>query len=121
MRQRLDDAQIFGESIFKGWRLKKMVWVPADNAVFDKGFAPYIELNPAGAVDILLPAVTEADAGLMFLLSNISGNTITLKTAGDAAFTTAIVIATMENTILFCTGSTTAALGWRAIATAPST
>jgi hypothetical protein len=120
MRQRLDDAQIFGEVIFKGWRLKKLVWVPADNAVFDKSFPPYIELNPAGAVDILLPNVTEADAGLMFLLSNPSASTVTLKTAADAAFTTAIVLATLENTLLFCTGSTTAALGWRAVGTALS-
>src|SRR5436190_18487795 len=120
MRQRLDDASIFGERVFKGWQLKKMVWVPADNAVFDKAFPPYVELNPAGAVDILLPNVTDVDAGLMFLLSNPSAFTVTLKTAADAAFTTAIVLLTTENTLLFSTGSTTAALGWRALGTATS-
>lgn len=110
----------FDHLIMKGWRLKKMVWIPADNAVFDINFPPYIELNPAGAVDILLPAASAANEGTMFLLSNISASTVTLKSAGDAAFTTAIVLATLENTIIFSTGSGTAAIGWRALGTALS-
>lgn len=115
-----DDGRFYYPIIEQGWKLRKMVWVPADNAVLDEDFAPYIELNPAGAVDILMPESTEARRGLMFLLSNISANTVTLKTNGDAAFTTAISIATLENTIVFCTGSSTQAIGWRALATALS-
>lgn len=121
----MSHVNLFGQRSFdlmiqKGWRLKKMVWIPADNAVFDINFPPYVELNPAGAVDVLMPASTAAIEGMMFLLSNISANTVTLKTSADAAFTTAISIATLENTIVFCTGSATAALGWRALATALS-
>lgn len=107
--------------IDRGLKLMKMQWVPADNAPLDKNFPPYVEMNPAGAIDILMPAVTPDMAGLSFLLSNISAFAITLKTSADAAFTTAIVLAAGENAWVFCTGSATAALGWRGTATAPST
>lgn len=121
MRSNSEDAKQYDPRIARGWRLESMLWVPADNAVFDINFPPYVELNPAGAVDILLPTSNAARRGLMFLLSNISASTVTLKTDGDAAFTTAIVLATLENTIIFCTGSATQAIGWRALATALST
>lgn len=121
MRQRFDDPILYNPRIRTGMRLEKMSWIPADNAVWDLDFPPYVELNPAGAVDILLPNVTAGDAGLMYLVSNISASTVTFKTAADAVFTTAIVLATLENTILFSTGSATAALGWRAVGTALST
>lgn len=120
MRSTLEDNRSRDVRISRGWRLEKAVWIPADNAVFDINFPPYIELNPAGAVDILMPAGAVANAGLMFFLSNISANTVTLKTTADNAFTTAIVLLTLENTIVFCTGSTTEALAWRALATALS-
>lgn len=104
------------------FRFQKMTWVPADNAVFDINFPPYVEMNPAGAVDVLMPAVVASQMdGIAYLMSNISAFAITLKTSADAAFTTAIVLAAGESSIVFCTGSPTAALGWRAIATAPST
>lgn len=119
-RMNMDDSKMQGARFGKKWRLEKMVWIPADNAVLDINFPPYIELNPAGAVDILLPAGAAANAGIMFLLSNISANTVTLKTVADAAFTTAIVLATLENTLIFCTGSTTEAIAWRALGTALS-
>lgn len=120
MRSTLEDNRSRDVRIQKGWRLEKMVWIPADNAVFDINFPPYIELNPAGAVDVLMPAGALVNAGLMWLMSNISANTVTLKTTADNAFTTAISIATLENTIVFCTGSTTEAIAWRALATALS-
>lgn len=119
-RQNLSDNKLYDPRIQRGWRLEKQVWIPADNAVFDINFNSYIELDPAGAVDILMPESTAARAGICFLLSNISANTVTLKTNGDAAFTTAISIATLENTLVFCTGSATQAIGWRALATALS-
>ena len=119
-RLNLEDIKLYAPTVETKWRLRKMVWVPADNAVLDIDFAPYIELDPAGAVDILMPTSSADIAGMMFLMSNISANTVTLKTDGDAAFTTAISIATLENTIVFCTGSATQAIGWRALATALS-
>lgn len=119
-RLNLDDNKVQGMRFGKKWRLEKMVWVPADNAVWDINFPPYVELNPAGAVDILLPAGLAVNAGIMFLVSNISANTVTFKDSADSAFTTAIALATLENTILFCTGSTTAGISWRALGTALS-
>lgn len=120
MRQRTDDTRQWYSRFATCIQLEKMAWIPVDNDVFNLAFPPYVEMNPAGAVDVLLPAVTAKDAGKCWLVSNISANTITFKTAGDAAFTTAIVLATLENTLLFATGSTTAALGWRALGTALS-
>lgn len=123
MRSRLDNNRQRNQLVEKGLRLQKLTWIPVDNDVFDKNFPTYVEMNPAGAVDVLMPAVTTDGTmiGLMFLLSNISASTITLKTSADAAFTTAIVLLAGENCWVFCTGSATAALGWRATATAPST
>lgn len=121
MRQRTDNTRQWYSQFATNLQLEKLTLVPADNHVFSLNYPPYVEMNPAGAVDILLPNVTAQDAGKMWLVSNISASTITFKTAADAAFTTAIVLATLENTIIFATGSTTAALGWRAIGTALST
>lgn len=120
MRSNQEDVKISDPRFKRGFRLEKVSLVPADNHVFDINYPPYVELNPAGAVDVLMPTSTAARAGLCFLISNISASTITLKTDGDAAFTTAISLATLENTLVFCTGSTTQAIGWRALATALS-
>lgn len=119
-RNRFDDPRMWNPRIVRGFRLEKLVLVPADNHVWDINYPPYVELDPAGAVDILLPAGAAANAGICFLVSNISASTVTMKSSGDAAFTTAIALATLENTIIFCTGSTTAAISWRAIGTALS-
>ena len=116
-RMNSENAKFYDPTFIRGWRLQKMVWVPADNAVLDIDFPPYIELNPAGSVDILMPAGAAANAGICFLMSNISAYTVTLKDSADSAFTTAISIATLENTLVFCTGSTTAGISWRALAT----
>lgn len=120
MRSNLDGQYQYFPFIMKGWRLNSALIVPADNYVLDIDAPPYLQLNPAGAVDILMPTSSAARQGVMFLMSNISASTITLKTDGDAAFTTAIVLATLENTLVFCTGSATQAIGWRALATALS-
>lgn len=119
-RSNLEDNKAYDFVFEKAFRLRKTTWIPADNAVWSLAFPPYVELNPAGAVDILLPVGAVADAGLCWLISNISASTITFKSSGDAAFTTAIVLATLENAWLFATGSTTAAISWRATATALS-
>lgn len=119
-RNRLDDPRMWNPRIVRGLRLEKVSIVPADNYVFDINFPPYVELNPAGAIDVLMPAGDPANTGICFLFSNISANTITLKSSGDVAFTTAIALLTIENTLVFCTGSATAALSWRALGTASS-
>jgi len=111
---------LFNTKLSSGQRFDTLEVVPADNFVFPVEAPPLVIMNPAGAVDILMPAAA-GNKGRWYVISNISANTITLKTSGDAAFTTAISIATMENTLVFCTGHATAALGWRALATAAST
>lgn len=106
--------------IERGWKLASQVWVPADNAVIDANMPPLLIMAPAGAIDILMPPSNAANKGLMFLLVNNSANAITLKTSGDAAFATAIVLAANETTLVVCTGHATANLGWAAIGTASS-
>lgn len=115
-----EDQKFYNPRIESGWKLGSMEWVPVDNEVFDADSPPLVFLNPAGAVDVLMPAVTPDMKGLTFLFSNVSGNAVTLKTSADAAFATAIVLAAGESALVFCTGSGTANLGWRACATASS-
>lgn len=107
--------------VVRGFRLEKVALVPADAALFDINYPPYVEMNPAGAVGVLMPAGAVANVGICFLLSNISASTITVKGSAGNAFTTTIVLLTLENTIVFCTGSTTEAISWRGLATALST
>lgn len=115
-----EDQKQYGIRIESQWKLGSVEWVPADNAALDPDSPPLVIMNPAGAVDVLMPASDDTTKGLCFLMSNISASVITLKTSGDAAFTTAISIGAGESTLVFCTGSATAALGWRAIGTASS-
>lgn len=122
----MSHVNMFGQKLFNsifagGNKFQVMELVPADNFALPVDSPPLVILNPAGAVDVLMPAATELIKGLFFIISNISANTITLKTSADAAFTTAISIAAGETTLVFCTGSATAALGWRGMATAAST
>jgi hypothetical protein len=120
-RANQEDNRFVNPYIEKGLRLAVQEWVPADNAVIDVNMPPLLIMNPAGAIDILMPVSNAANKGLTFFMSNPSANAITLKTSGDAAFTTAIVLAAGESAWVFCTGSATAALGWRAIGTTAST
>lgn len=115
------DARTYRARTEAGWRLGQLEYVPADNWPLPADAPTHIILNPAGAVDVLMPPSNAANKGLVFLITNISANTITLKTDGDAAFTTAIVLAAMESCWVVCTGHATAALGWRGTATAAST
>lgn len=116
---------LFGQKMFDsifagGNRFQHMEYIPADNWALPIDSPPLVILNPAGAVDVLLPPAAN-NQGRFFIISNVSASAITLKTSGDAAFTTAIVLAAGESTLIFCTGSATAALGWRGLATAAST
>jgi hypothetical protein len=120
-RNNIEDAKLYSPLIESGLRLRSAAITITDNYVLDADSPPLLFLDAAGAVDLLMPAASEALKGLTFVIFNVSASTITLKTSGDAAFTTAIVLATLEGTVVVCTGSTTAALGWRALATALST
>lgn len=104
----------------RGMRLNSLDWVPVDNEVITANHPPLLIMAPAGAIDILMPASTALLKGLTFVMMNASANAITLKTSGDAAFTTAIALAANETTVVVCTGHATAALGWRAVGTASS-
>lgn len=112
-RSILENNPIFDPVIEKGFRLRAADIIPADNYVLTVNHPPLLFMTPAGAVDILMPTSSPAIKGLTFIINNVSANTITLKTDGDAAFTTAIVIATTETAWVHCTGSTTQVLGWR--------
>lgn len=112
--------RLFKTIIESGWKLASKEWIPADNDTITADDPPLLIAAPAGAIDLLMPASNAANKGLMFLICNNSANAITLKTSGDAAFTTAIVLAANETTLVVCTGHATAALGWRAIGTASS-
>lgn len=106
---RLRDARIGPGNIMSSQQL-----VPADNFVVDPNSEPFLFMNPAGAIDILMPTSSLARKGLWFVIVNLSANIITLKTDGDAAFTTAITVGATAAGRVVCTGDTTQALGWRA-------
>lgn len=121
MRANGEDNKFYDPRIEKGLVLNFMEWVPVDNEAIDPDSPPWLIMNPAGAIDILMPDGSLLPKGLAFFMSNISANIITLKTFGDAAFTTAIVLAAGESAWVINYGGSTAALQWRASATAPST
>lgn len=98
-----------------GFRFANAELVPADNYQLTDQHPPLLFMNPAGAIDVLMPTSTAARKGLMFIIVNLSASTITLKTDGDAAFATAISIATATSARVVCTGNATQNLGWRPI------
>lgn len=97
-----------------GFQFQSMTFIDADNAVLDPNAPTMVFLNPAGAVDLLMPTSTVARKGLIFIFVNLSGNVVTLKTDADAAFTTAITVAATASQRVVCTGDTSQVLGWRA-------
>jgi hypothetical protein len=93
-----------------------MTIIDADNYLLDINAPPMIFLNPAGAVDLLMPDSTVLRKGIIFIFVNLSANIVTLKTSADAAFTTAITVpavAATGATRVVCTGDTSLPLGWR--------
>lgn len=97
-----------------GFRLQSTSIVPADNYALSIETPPLVFLNPAGAIDLLMPESTAVRRGIIFIFVNLSGNVVTLKTNGDAAFTTAVTVAATAATRVVCTGDTSQVLGWRA-------
>lgn len=115
-----EDQKLYNPRIMQGLKFATLELTAADNYVLDEDSPTLIFINASGNIDVLLPESTAARKGLTFIVFNISASTVTFKSSGDAAFTTAIALATLEGTILVCTGHATAALGWRALATALS-
>lgn len=109
----LENNPIFDPVIEKGFRLRCADLINADLFALPADGPPCWFLTPAGAVILLMPTSSLARKGLTFILHNLSGSTITVKTDGNAAFTTAIAITAGQSCILTCTGSTTQVLGWR--------
>lgn len=113
-------ARQYKSIVEAGWKLKPKVWTPVTGEAVNADDPPLLIASPAGAINLLLPISNAANQGLMFLIVNNSANAITLQSSGGAGFTTAIVLAANETTLVVCTGHATAALGWQAIGTASS-
>lgn len=96
-----------------GFQFQNAVVVNADNYALNADAPPMIFLNPAGAVDLLMPESTLIRRGLVFIFVNLSANIVTLKTNVDAAFTTAITVAANGGQRVVCTGDTSQPVGWR--------
>lgn len=114
MRTNMEGFRMRDVLVGPGYQLASATLVPADNYPLSANAPPLLFLNPAGAVDVLMPTSTSARKGLVFIFVNLSGNVITLKTDADAAFTTAITVAATSTTRVVCTGDTSQVLGWRA-------
>jgi len=112
-----EDNRFEDPRIMQGLRFGAMEFVPADNYVISPDAPTLLIMAPAGAIDVLMPASTPERRGLTFIIMNASANIITAKTSADAAFTVAIAIAANTSAIVTCTGSATAASGWRAVST----
>lgn len=99
-----------------GFQFQSMTVVNADNMLLDINAPTLIFLNPAGAVDLLLPDSTAVRKGIVFIFVNLSANIVTLKTSGDAVMVPAITVAAAAAgagaTRIVCTGSTTLNAGW---------
>lgn len=118
MRNNIEDVKIRGGRHSAGFYLDSVALVPADNYQITVEHPPLLLLTPAGAIDVLMPTSNALRAGLTFIIVNLSANTITLKTDGDAAFAAAIAIASTQTAIVVCTGSATQNVGWRALTAA---
>lgn len=118
MRTKLESNRAQDVLINSGFKLGQMDFVPTDNFALTPDMPPVLRMTPGAAIDILMPASTEATKGLVFFLHNIgAGGVITLKTSADAAFSPAITIAVSGGWVMVqCTGSATAASGWKLVA-----
>lgn len=113
-RINLEGARVRDIRYGPGFVMQSAEIAPADNYPLPADAPPLLFLNPAGAIDMLMPTSTSARKGLTFIMVNLSGNIITLKTDADAAFTTAIAIAATSSQRVVCTGNPSQVLGWRA-------
>jgi hypothetical protein len=102
-RQGVNDAPLDNVMIMSGLRLAVMTFVlPADNYQITKDHPPVLNIDPDGAKDVLLPAISEETKGLTFFIRNWAGGAedITVKTSADAALTASVVISQNEMAML---------------------
>lgn len=117
-RLNMEDVRFRNCRVGKGRYHESATFVPATGFQITVDHPPVLFLNPAGAVNILMPTSNAARQGLRFTIVNLSANTITLQTDGGAAFTAAIAIAATQMAEVICTGNTTQNVGWRAMTAA---
>lgn len=82
--------------------------LPADNYQITKDHPPVLNIDPDGAKDILLPAISPETKGLTFFIKNWAGGAedITVKTSADAALSPSIVISQNEMAMITNDGTT---------------
>lgn len=114
MRVQLEDNDILNPFIRQGFRFNTATIIPATGFVVDQNMPTFLDMTPAGAINVLMPPSSQAIKGLVFIFTNFgAGGVITLQTSGGAAFATAITVAISGGvTRVRCTGSPTANLGW---------
>jgi hypothetical protein len=117
-RQNIENARMRDIRFGRGFFMESATYIPADNWALPANAPPLLFLNPAGAIDVLMPTSSPALQGLSFRIVNRGAGSITLKTDGDAAFTAAIVITNTQMADVVCTGSATQASGWAAMVAA---
>ena len=106
-RTEVADTHVFNSLHSRRMKMQVLETVPADNFAIQADFPPCLIFTPAGAIDVLMPAVTADLRGMMFFISNVgAGGVITLKTSADAAFSPAITISAGASAIVICTGTT---------------
>lgn len=118
-RINLEDNRAWRLKVDGGFKFSCGNLVPATGYVLDGtpatlpiNITPLIFMNPAGAVNVKLPASSDIRRGTALIFCNLSGNVVTFQTDGGAAFATAITLAANGATRVVCTGSSTANLGW---------
>lgn len=85
MRQRLDDAELFGARIWTKLKLKALTQTLAGAFTVDADSPPVLNLDPGGATRVVtLPAVEE---GLIFLINNTADAAEDLTINNPAAAT----------------------------------
>jgi hypothetical protein len=102
-RQGVTGGPLDNVVIMKGLRLAVLTIVlPADNFQITKDMPPVLNIDPDGAKDVLLPAISEETKGLTFFIRNWAGGAedITVKTSADAALTASVVISQNEMAML---------------------
>jgi hypothetical protein len=88
MRQRLDDAELFGARIWTKFKMKSLVLTLTGAITIDADSPPLISLDPGGATRVVtLPAVED---GLIFVINNTAdaAEDLTINNAAAATIGT---------------------------------
>jgi hypothetical protein len=84
MRQRLDDAELFGVRIWNRWKLKSMTLSLTANLTLLADAPPLINLDPTAARDVTLPAF---DGDKVFLINHMGTGAFDLTIKNASAVT----------------------------------